>query len=57
MKTSDDNVAKSAQPPNELKPQVLDTLRRELDRAARQLDGLSKSLKRLKESIDITTAS
>lgn len=32
------------------KPQERDTVRREIDRIARQLEGLSKSLKRLKEA-------
>jgi hypothetical protein len=32
------------------KPQSGDTVRREIDRIARQLEGLSKSLKRLKEA-------
>ena len=35
----------------EPKRQIDDTLRREIDRAARQLEGLSKSLKRLNERI------
>lgn len=32
------------------KPPERDTVRREIDRIARQLEGLSKSLKRLKEA-------
>lgn len=36
--------------PPQPKPQERDTVRREIDRIARQLDGLSKSLKRLKEA-------
>jgi hypothetical protein len=37
------------QPPKP-KPEAGDTVRREIDRIARQLEGLSKSLKRLKEA-------
>jgi SMC interacting uncharacterized protein involved in chromosome segregation len=32
------------------KPQERDTIRRELDRVQRQLEGLSKAVKRLKEA-------
>lgn len=33
------------------KPRERDTLRREIDRIARQLEGLTKSLKRVKETV------
>ena len=38
-------------PPPESKPARSDTVRRELDRVARQLEGMSKAVKRLKEAV------
>lgn len=37
-------------PPQQPKPPSGDTVRREIDRIVRQLEGLSKSLKRLKDA-------
>lgn len=42
--------AQDPKSPPQPKPQERDTVRREIDRIARQLEGLSKSLKRLKEA-------
>ncbi len=39
----------------EPKPQLIDTLRREIERTARQLEGMSKNLKRLHERIKEAT--